>query len=526
MKGAIPITSNADKFVGYMSVTPNKKFMKLFERANVQNILISYHYIQKDLHYTKDILQIIRDRGGLFMTDSGIFSFVNDKSFDHKKFGWQAYLEKYVDWLTQYKEYVFSACNLDADMYVLPDDVRRWNEDYFEPLGCDINMIYVAHKNSRQRGDLDAFREYADKYRYVGVNESMKDHASAIYQYAKKKNVAVHGLAWTKPSVLNDFPFFSVDSSTWVNYQKYGATPVWDGTNFQQYDKDNKDIRKTLKTNCQAYGVKFYEFCNEKNEADGTHNDDEGLTFSLRTWLDVFQHLKGRVRPKLDITVQQLLKGKVTVFNESPMVGQPAAGQKKSMADQLSDRDDVGEVRENGTIEYKEDDEGDLVPVYNKREKISITQAMNAVGDALMCDNCVVGIKCPKYKPSSTCAFDFSTPENNNGPLALIDFMINAQMARVNRAMFIESMEGGMTNKVFTKEIETLNMLNNTKVHMMIMARSKGVILSSNGTSMAIMDNTDTLPSGEQPPAVEGPKTGGFLATFAELMKQQNGNKK
>ena len=70
--------TNSDKFIGYFAVTPSKKFFSLFERAGIQNVLLSYHYIRKHLKDIPDLLNKIRDMGGLFMVDSGAFSFFND----------------------------------------------------------------------------------------------------------------------------------------------------------------------------------------------------------------------------------------------------------------------------------------------------------------------------------------------------------------------------------------------------------------------------------------------------------------
>ena len=184
-----------------------KRYARTKLTIDLKNILISYHYIRKDPKFTKEILEMVRERGGLFMTDSGIFSFSNDKSFDGNSFDWIEYLIEYTDWLKDNKEFIFSACNLDADYFVGHDEVVRWNEKFFEPLEKDINIIYVAHPNCMGRGDLDALKEYCNKYDYVAVNERMASQASAIYQMAKQTKTAIHGLAWTKPSILKDFPF-------------------------------------------------------------------------------------------------------------------------------------------------------------------------------------------------------------------------------------------------------------------------------------------------------------------------------
>lgn len=507
-----PVTKLSDKFLGYCAVTPNRKFMRLFERADVKNILISYHYIRKDPAFTKDILEMVRARGGLFMTDSGAFSFLNDKNFDPQAFDWVGYLHEYVDWLEANKEYIFSACNLDVDYYVGHDEVVRWNKKFFEPLGKDINVIYVSHPNATGKGELDVLKEYCKQYDYVAVNERMAKQASAIYQMAKQTKTAIHGLAWTKPTILKDFPFFSVDSSSWVNYQKYGATPVWDGRNFTQYDKDNKDIRKTLRNQCNKYGIKEYEFVNEKNEADGTHNDDEGLTFSLRTWLDVFQDLKRYARTKLTIDLKKMLDGKKTVFiedNSTPTPTKQQTAKKGSIMGALDDLD--MDTTDANLVTYQVDDDGNEVALYEKRDKkTSIMEFIHQSGDAMVCNFCHIADKCPKFKEDSTCAFDFAPASFTESPLATIDMLIKLQTERVQRAMFIEKMEGGMPNKTFATEMKLLNELNNTKTNMLMMIQGKGLRITQTTVEM------NGLPDG-----TDKPKREGFAQLLQNMMKKE-----
>ena len=479
-----PDTRGTDKFIGYCAVTPNRKFMKLFKRANIQNVLISYHYIRKDPVYTAEILEIVRKRGGLFMTDSGAFSFFNDKSFNPDTFDWESYVEEYVKWLKDNKDYIFSACNLDVDAYVGHQTVVRWNREHFEPLEKDMNIIYVAHPNAKGGGELDVLKEYCKKYDYVAVNEGMAKNVSAIYTMAKQTKTAIHGLAWTKPTILKDFPFFSVDSSSWVNYQKYGATPVWDGKNFSQYDKDNKAIRRTLRNQCVKYGVKEYEFVNEKNQADGTHNDDEGLTFSLRTWLDVFQDLKRYARTKLSIDVRKKVAGKSVIFMEDQTqepIKNRRGGITKGIDAAIKDFDTLPATK----TTYSVDKAGNEVATYEKRDtRISIADFIEKSGDVMVCNHCHVADKCPKFKEDNTCAFDFAPGKFLESPLATIDMLLRVQTERVQRAVLIEKMEGGMPNKVFATELKLLNDLNNTKTNMLMLMQGKGLRITQTTVEM------------------------------------------
>ena len=488
-----PITKLTDKFLGYCAVTPNKKFMSLFERAGVKNVLVSYHYIRKHPELAKDLLQQVRDRGGLFMTDSGAFSFLNDKDFKPEKFDWQGYVQEYTEWLDQNKSYIFSACNLDVDNYVGADKVRYWNETFFAPLMDDLHIIYVAHKNVFGRGELDAFKEYCNEYDYVAVNEGFKSQVNAIYQTAKITKTNIHGLAWTKPTLLTDNPFFSVDSSSWVNYQKYGATPVFDGTNFSQYDMKNKAIRTTLKKLCDKYDVKHYEFVHELFEGTDKHNDDEGLTFSLRTWLDVFEHIKKFARTKLKTTVGEMLENKQTIFNE-PKPVRPARGSLSNVS--LGGGVVIGDSK---PVTVTEDEDGnDVKTVALRDEKTSIADFIglpsgNTTARSLLaCDVCHVSDKCPKFKEGSECGFDFNTDNLTDDPLKTIEYLIKIQTARVNRSMAIEQLEGGNLNKVYTQEMRILADLNTQKMNIMVTIANKGVNVTKIISEKSEGDNKPT----------------------------------
>lgn len=469
-----PETRVTDKFSGFLAVTPNKKFMKLFDRADVKNILISYHYAKGNKSFTEDIMKDVVNRGGLFMTDSGIFSFLNDPKFDYKTFEWERYVNEYVEWIDKNKEYIFSCVNMDADSFIVQDDIFRWNEDLFEKLERDINVVYGCHMNSMGKGDLDMVEYYSKKYKYIGVGEKFAKYAGEIYQKSKVNKCNVHGLAWTKPTILRDYPFFSVDSSSWVNYQKYGATVYFDGTNFEQYDNKRKDVRVSMKNKCNEYGVKFYEFVNEKNEDDGKHNDDEGLTFSIKTWLDVFEHIKSSAKPKLIRTVGDALKGKITHFE-----GMKADDKNKNLANRLGTDVYDAQIYDAHAQTYEVDEDGNKVALYEKRnELVNIDDFKEKQGSLMVCNFCSIQEKCPKFKENATCGFDFSTPTENLTPMEIVDKLISIQNERVSRAMFFEKMEGGVPSRVYTQELKTLQDLNNQKISMLMMVQGKGLRLT------------------------------------------------
>lgn len=518
-----------DKFVGFLSVTPNEKFWRLFQRAGVKNLLISYHYIRQDKGLADKMIKWVQDEGGLFMTDCGAFSMFNDKNFNGDTFQWEAYLQEYLDWLGQNSKRIFCAANLDVEKFVGAGAVDLWNKE-FEKLEKYTNVIYLAHQNVMGGGAMDRLKYYAEKkkYKYIGVDESFAKHVAQVYSYSKQYKFSVHGFAWTKPTILREFPFFSVDSSSWVNYQKYGATPVWDGTNFTQYDKDKKHIRTTLKRQCEKYGVKHYEFVNEKFEdgpKKGMHNDDEGLTFSIRTWLDVFANVNRMAKSKLDVTVQKMLHHtdarKVTMATKKEQLQKKMEESgnweildpntsAESLKDLLMERPEV-EGESNHGIEYRTDEEsGQEIATYKARErseKVTLSQFEEEYGNTgLFCDNCMVNSRCPKYQPGYACAFDFA-PDGAGDIFVMLDAMIKTQQERVNRAMFIEKMEGGQPNKIFTSEFGALQNMLKLKADLIMASKTKSVQLSISYSETDLAG----LPDGQK-------QGGGVMAMFAQLM--------
>ena len=494
-------TKLTDTHVSFFSVAPNRTQMALFERADIQNILISYHYIRKDLNYTKEILEMIRNRGGLFMTDSGAFSMFNDPDFDGKTFDWDTYLLEYTDWLMANREYVFVACNLDVDQFVGHEKVKQWNRQYFKPLEEYMNIAYVAHGMSKNATDMMMVKEYCKEHDYVAVSEAYAPVASDIYQMAKQTKTTIHGLAWTKPTILKDYPFFSVDSTSWVNYQKFGATPSWDGTNFTIYDKDNKAARKMMRKQCEKWQVGFEEFCTEKNP-DGTHNDTEGLVHSLLTWNEVLGFIRQKSKLKLKTTIADLLDGKLTVFKPRK------DGISGALALVESGGLEVAETSGNANNNYVETEGGGEVAVYKRREDVQITpvQFRELMGSGgMFCSNCYIADKCPMFRPSTSCAFKFAPDHNAKTPIEMLDGLIAQQEERVQRALFFEQMEGGTPNKTYSAELALLSRFNQMKADMIIR-------MNTSGTTMTVQVTTSST-NGGTPGAA-----GGVMGALAALM--------
>jgi hypothetical protein len=247
----------------------------------IREILVSYFYIRKGLTYYDEVLPFLKSEGGLFMTDSGAFSFMATGFVEEmrKEEYWIPYLEEYVAWVRAHSEYIYVVANLDLDKIVGREIVRKWNKKYFEPLEKIVDVVYVAHEDeSIDPHGIEHFEEYCKKYKYVGINQSQKKFAHRFFLLAKKYKVRVHGFAWTEIRILRRYPFFSVDSTSWLSGVRYGTTFNYDGKNFKSWDTKQKFRRKGQRIKYEEAGVDFSKVTKKD------HRDDVNR-MNLLAWL-------------------------------------------------------------------------------------------------------------------------------------------------------------------------------------------------------------------------------------------------
>ena len=265
----------------FFSASSTGDFQQLYD-FGIRETLVSYFYIRKNLSYWEEMLPTFKKEKGIFMTDSGAFSFMgkfDEDSPEYEKMQteefWLDYLHEYVAWIRAHKDYIFSAANLDLDSIVGWAVVDKWNKKYFEPLEKEtgVQIVYVAHadRNTPEgtqatRAFLWRFRYYCERYKYVGANQAMKGLAPQIYQMVKLHNVRIHGFAWTELGLLRHYPFFSVDSVTWLGGVRFGTTYDYDGKNFRTVDYKHKGIRKVRKVKYLCEGVDYAGVMEEKRK--------------------------------------------------------------------------------------------------------------------------------------------------------------------------------------------------------------------------------------------------------------------
>lgn len=148
-----------------------------------------------------------------FLLDSGAFSYMNSKAIDLK--GMEAYMERYIAFINQHRIQYFFEMDVES-IFGMPQ-VEEWRRKLERETGRQC--IPVWHK---QRG-IDYWRRMCEEYSYIsvgGFNFDIRpqeyDLIKRMVSYAAARGVKVHGLGFTKTSILKQFGFYSVDSTTWL----------------------------------------------------------------------------------------------------------------------------------------------------------------------------------------------------------------------------------------------------------------------------------------------------------------------
>lgn len=258
------VDKQRDKGIIFFSVSSFTASKALVD-SGIYDILVSFHYLKKNTRFADELLPDIVKNNGYFMTDSGAFSIYAEilkKEAGEEIYTeeyWLPYLEEYVQWLYDHSDYIYVAANLDLDNIVGRDVVDRWNEKYFKPLEKIMNVVYVVQKDVdniyNDRSGMKRFKEYLSLHEYVGINNAWQDDTLIAASLAKQYKRRLHGFALTSQYTLQQTPFFSHDSTSWLTGDRYGITFEWDGRNFRQYEATKKYIRKRKKLLSLELGI-------------------------------------------------------------------------------------------------------------------------------------------------------------------------------------------------------------------------------------------------------------------------------
>lgn len=177
-----------------------------------------------------------------FLLDSGAFTFVTSQK--GKEVDWEEYVIKYGTFVKEHNvEHFFE---LDIDSIVGLKEVERLR-GILEST-AQRKCIPVWH---RKRG-LEYWKQMCKEYEYVAIGgivtqeikRSEYDVFLPLLQIARNNNCKVHGLGFTNVKGMNKYKFYSVDSTSWLSGNKFGAAYFFNG---KVMEKQTKQVGQRMK---------------------------------------------------------------------------------------------------------------------------------------------------------------------------------------------------------------------------------------------------------------------------------------
>lgn len=196
-------------------------------RAGDKDILPSadgYEWDLESYHYMRDLPKILarlKERKRSVFLDSGAFTMFRKNIVVD--------LGQYAAYIKSHKDHFHVASNLD-EIGAGKEDVTWNNQKILERMGAMVQPVFHARDDDKW---LEKYIAEGYDYIFLGgmVPESTKylrewlDHVFGKY-FTRKDGTAkikVHGFGLTTFSLMRRYPWFSVDSTSWLMTAMYGG---------------------------------------------------------------------------------------------------------------------------------------------------------------------------------------------------------------------------------------------------------------------------------------------------------------
>lgn len=307
-----------------------------------------------------------------------------------------------------------------------------WNlrATFWEKLP-DEKWMPVWHSETGTR----ELERLADTYARVGVLQG--DTNSDLTPLLRKLSgrMKLHGVSMTRMQAMQEIPWASVGTSSWLNVTQYGETFVWTGREMKWYPKREKDkARKRHRTWLADQGF----------DADLIEADDNAELLRLSIWS--WRNFAASLKSNRGVTSVDVLRP----FGNAEPPGDTV--------------DTPGTPERNGELVLPAAKK--LLPVlgisYEKGtdrdgNEIDVPHLTTPPSGLLRCDNCFAREKCPEMTPGSDCAYEIPAKVRTTGQLAAVnDWLIETQTQRVAQMRLIEQIEGGYADSNLSAEMDRL----------------------------------------------------------------------
>lgn len=221
-----------------------ESYLEILYDLGIRNFLMSYEYLKG-----KGLSQLKKYPDIHLFVDSGAYTYQNDPKYENYTLEqWEEQIVTYLNWAKKYKNQIFAIADLDLQYLdsVGYEKVYEWRKKYFEPfmLETGIPVCFIYHEDG-----LDYWDYMCKRYPYVGLSlaidkaENGTEQLREMFRIAEKHNALCQGMASTNTAMLTQYPFYTVDSTTWNVGLKYGEISVWTGTKMTRIKKEDFETK-------------------------------------------------------------------------------------------------------------------------------------------------------------------------------------------------------------------------------------------------------------------------------------------
>ncbi|MDP9870399.1 MULTISPECIES: hypothetical protein [Streptosporangium] len=410
---------------------------KLLAEQDVTDVGLSFVGLSRRTKFARPWL--ISDKypdGQRVFLDSGAYT-VNSKPDSYSREDIETLSDRYQAFVLANLDRVEMVSELDARA-MGPDWIERQRSDFYGDLGEKFLPIWDA------AAGLPELERLADSYGRVGVPQtsiSGRDIAGVLNRIARR-GVRLHGIAMTKPDLMESIAWDSVASTSWLSPAQYGDSQIWTGHTLKRYPKAYKaQGRKRHRAHLDREGF----------DTDLFEGDDstEVLKVAVWSWRQLVGHLNSR---KKTLTMSPEPVTDVNGETTPAVVGM-----------------DTPEARTKTTTAVARDEsERELLPGLSLRqvsrselgengEQISRTDNLPSIAGTSLrqCNSCYIASHCKAFRPDAGCAYEVPITLRTREQIDAADDAIRAiRFQRIAFMHMVEQMEGGYADPNLTKELD------------------------------------------------------------------------
>ncbi len=150
-----------------------------------------------------------------FLLDSGAFSFMSGAKTSKKEM--DSYVNEYIDFINKHDIKYF--VEIDVENIFGMEQVEEWRSRIEVNTGKKVIPVWHITRG------IEYWKDMVRDYKYVAIggqvqkvfnlNKTDYENFKKMIRYARTKGVKVHGLGFTKTKEISEYPYFSVDSTSW-----------------------------------------------------------------------------------------------------------------------------------------------------------------------------------------------------------------------------------------------------------------------------------------------------------------------